>query len=270
MKRNEQFKAKRGYLVLIGGAEDRTGQKEILRRTVELNGASIVSVIPSASRHPVELAQQYRRAFRALGVSRVHTLDIRSRKEADLNRHAERIAESDLIFFTGGDQVRLVRLLGNSRLIEETRQRLRQGATVAGSSAGAAAASDPMLYDGQLKGLHKGRVRHSHGFGFIKGITIDTHFIQRNRIGRLAQFLVSSRNDRGIGLSEDTALIIGPGGIGEVVGRGTVIILNSEGLRFSNYKESELDMPISLHGLMLGFLSAGIRFNIRRWSIVKS
>ncbi len=204
------------------------------------------------------------------GSRKVHALDIRSRVEADRNRHAVRISESDLIFFTGGDQVRLVRLLGNSRVIEETRQRLRQGATVAGSSAGAAAASDPMLYDGQLKGLHKGRVRHHRGFGFIRGITIDTHFVQRNRISRLAQFLVSSRNDRGIGLSEDTALIIGPGGIGEVVGRGTVIVLNSQDLRFNNFKETELDTPISMAGLQLGFLSAGIRFNTRRWSVVKS
>lgn len=243
--------------------------KEILRRTLDLNGARTVSIIPSASRSPRGLARQYVRAFRSLGARRVFTLDIRSRSEADLNRHAERISESDLIFFTGGDQVRLVRLLGQSRMIEETRQRLRQGATVAGSSAGAAAASDQMLYDGQLHGLHKGRVRHSRGFGFIRGITIDTHFVQRNRIGRLAQFLVSSRNNRGIGLSENTAMIIGPGGIGEVVGYGTVIVLNSQGLRFSNYKESELDTPISLEGLQLGFLSAGIRFNTRRWSVVK-
>jgi len=132
-------------------------------------------------------------------------------------------------------------------MIEETRQALRRGATVAGSSAGAAAVSDQMLYDGQLRGLHKGRVRHSRGFGFIRGITIDTHFVQRNRIGRLAQL----------------------GGIGEVVGQGTVIVLNSQGLRFSNYKECEFDTPISLEGLQLGFLSAGIRFNTRRWSVVK-
>jgi len=216
------------------------------------------------------MVRQYRRAFRALGVSKVHGLDIRSRAEADRNRHAEAISESDLIFFTGGDQVRLVRLLGGSRVIEETRQALRRGATVAGSSAGAAAASDEMLYDGQLKGLHKGRVLHGQGFGFIRGITIDTHFVQRNRIGRLAQFLVSSSNDRGLGLSEDTAMIIGPGGIAEVVGSGTVIVLNSQHLRYSNFKEAELDSPISLEGLRLGFLSAGIRFNTRRWSVVKS
>lgn len=270
MKRNAQIRARRGYLVLIGGAEDRTGRKEILRRSLELNQAETVSIIPSASRHPAGLARQYARAFRSLGARRVFTLDIRSRDEADLDRYAKRIGESDLIFFTGGDQVRLVRLLAGSRLIEETRQRMRQGATVAGSSAGAAAASDAMLYDGQLKGLHKGRVRHSRGFGFIRGITVDTHFVKRNRIGRLAQFLVSSRNDRGIGLSEDTAMFIGPGGIGEVLGRGTVIVLNSQGLRYSNFKECELDEPISLEGLQLGFLSAGIRFNIRRWSVVKS
>jgi cyanophycinase len=270
LKKNEQIRPRRGYLVLIGGAEDRTGRKEILRRTVELNDARTVSIIPSASRSPAGLARQYARAFRTLGVRRVFTLDIRDRHEADLDRHAKRISASDLIFFTGGDQVRLVRLLGGSRAIEETRQALRRGATVAGSSAGAAAASDPMLFDGTLKGLHKGRVRHSRGFGFIRGITVDTHFVKRNRIGRLAQFLVNSRNDRGIGLSENTGMIIGPGGIGEVVGLGTVIVLNSQELSYSNYKECELDTPISLDGLRLGFLSAGIRFNIRRWSVVKS
>lgn len=270
MRQREKSRVRRGYLVLIGGAEDRTGRKEVLRRTVELNNARTVSIIPSASRQAPDLARQYARAFRSLGLRTVHTLDIRRRWEADRDRHAECVAGSDLVFFTGGDQVRLVRLLWGSRVIEETRRALRRGATVAGSSAGAAAASDPMLYDGQLKGLHKGRVRHSRGFGFIRGITIDTHFVHRNRIGRLAQFLVSSRNDRGIGLSEDTAMIIGPGGIGEVVGRGTVIVLNSQKLRFSDYKSKALDEPISLEGLQLGLLSAGIRFNTRRWSVVKS
>ena len=97
VKQIEKTRGRRGYLVLVGGAEDRTGKKEILRRTMDLNGARTISIIPSASRHPVELARQYRRAFRALGARKIHTLDIRSRVEADLNRHAVRINESDLI-----------------------------------------------------------------------------------------------------------------------------------------------------------------------------
>lgn len=228
-----------------------------------------VSIIPSASRFPGEVGADYEKAFRSLGVKRIHLLDVRHRGEAKSEKILDRVRETDLFFFTGGDQVRLVRVLGGTPMIEEIFKRHAEGALIAGTSAGAAAASDPMLFDGQDRGLHKGKVRHGPGFGLIEGVTVDTHFFVRNRIPRLAQFLARGLSRRGIGLAENTALFVSPDGTAEVAGAGPVAVLSRNGKVFSDYERAARNEPISVHGLKLGFLSAGIRFNLRRWAVVQ-
>ncbi len=258
---------KKGILVLIGGAEKRTGRKGLLRKIVSISKAETIALIPTASKYPREVARNYRAAFRDLGVKRIHVLDIRSRRDADRTTHLERLEESGVIFFSGGDQVRLVDTLGATSFIETVHRKFNEGTMIAGTSAGAAAASDPMIYDGQDRGLLKGRVRSAPGFGFLKGITVDTHFTVRNRIPRLAQFLVSGLSRRGIGLSENTALFVTPKGIAEVAGSGSVTLLSSDARTFSNYDAVDWDAPISAQGLKLGYLSPGILFNLNRWSV---
>ncbi len=259
---------KKGCLVLIGGREQRSGKMRILKRMVKVSEAKTISIFPSASRHPGGVRQDYEKAFRSLGIEQIHFLDIRHRDEADLEENLECVRESDLFFFTGGDQVRLVKILGKTRLMKEISRKHAEGATIGGTSAGAAAASDPMLFDGQDRGLDKGRVRHGPGFGLIEGVTVDTHFFARNRIPRLAQFLARGLSRHGIGLAENTAFIIHPDGTGEVAGAGPVAVLSRNGKLYSNYERTARDEPISVHGLKLGFLSAGIRFNVRRWAVV--
>lgn len=258
----------RGPLVLIGGAEDKDGDRRVLRRTVELNGARTVSVIASASQIPEKLGPHYISAFRALGVDDVQVLDIRRRPDAERADLLERIEASDLIFFTGGDQTRLVRVFKNSVLLEGIRRAHARGAVIAGTSAGATAAGDPMIFDGQRRPLVKGKVHCAPGFGFLPGITVDTHFVERRRFARLAQFLAAGNNRWGIGLSEDTALIIGTDGIGEVAGKGPVVLMSAMGQSWSDFEDVEDGERVSLTGLSLGLLSDGKRLDLKRWSVI--
>jgi len=196
-------------------------------------------------------------------------VDIRSPREAEHPDHLAAVDHADLIFFTGGDQVRLVQRLGGSTLLERIRARFAAGATLAGTSAGAAAASDPMIFDGDGRGFRKGSVRHGPGFGFLPEITVDTHFVSRGRISRLAQFLSSGNCHRGIGLGEDTAVFIAPDGIAEVHGCGMVTILSAEHLDVSSYHESEVGGQLTMDGLRLGFLAPGTLFDLAAWRVVE-
>ena len=195
----------KGHLVLIGGNEDKVRNREILQRIVNINNVKNIAVIPTASRYyPRQLGDKYRSAFSKLGVKKIEILDIRSAKEADREENYEKIQASDCIFFTGGDQVRLVEILQNTKLLQVIKDEYQNGKTIAGTSAGAAAASNPMIFDGDEMGFLKGSVNHGEGFGFIENFTVDTHFITRGRISRLTQFLLRGYSNFGIGFAEDT------------------------------------------------------------------
>lgn len=259
----------RGMLVLIGGFEDKKRDKLILRKTVEINNAKNIAVIPSASSYPIDLSNKYRDAFRDLRVPEVNVLDIRYPDEADRPEHHKKLKSADMIFFTGGDQTKLFNVLGESRLLKLIKTKWKTGTTVAGTSAGAAIASDPMIYDGDDRGLQKGVVHHSEGFGFLKGITMDTHFTERGRITRLSQFLSSGLSYKGIGLGEDTSIFVFPNDVFEVAGSGIVTCLNSKKLYFTNYDQVQEKEMISIDGIKTAFLSHGDRFNLKKWHIVK-
>jgi cyanophycinase len=257
----------RGPLVLIGGREDKKGERRLLRRTVELSGAGRVAVIPTASRIPWRLGRQYVRAFRGLGVREVAVIDVRRPRDADRPAYLEAVRGADLVFFSGGDQTRLARVLDGTALLDEIRRAFERGTTVAGTSAGASAAGDTMIFDGDGRGLRKGRVGHGSGFGLLPGVTVDTHFVERGRYTRLAQALASGRTKRGVGLAENTALIIGPDGTAEVAGAGPVVVLAKNGATWSDYEETEPDRPVSVAGLELAFLSEGTRFDLNAWRV---
>ncbi len=258
----------KGYLVLIGGAEDRKGEKVVLKRTVNINNAQNIAVIPSATNYPKECGEDYYYAFRDLGVSTVNILDIRQKDEADRADYLEMVAQADLIFFTGGDQVKLVRTLNQTRIIELIRNRFHAGVTIAGTSAGAAAASNPLIYDGDTQGLIKGAVNDGEGFGFIKNITIDTHFVARGRIGRLTQFLISQNVNKGIGIGENTAIIIAPDNTFEIVGTGIVSVVDITDVNYTNFEHIEENERLSVNGIKAGFLQNGCFFDINKWEVI--
>jgi cyanophycinase len=263
-------KNKKGYLVLIGGAEDRRNGKTILKRCVELNNARTVAVIPSASSYPTGLAEDYFYAFRDLGVDVVNTIDVRDRSDAEREEYLEKTASADMIFFTGGDQVKLVHILNNTKMLDLIREMHARGITIAGTSAGAAAASNPLLCDGDDRGLIKGSINIHEGFGFIEKITIDTHFVNRGRIGRLTQFLVTGQSNRGIGLGEDTAIVVSPDETFEVIGSELVTVISTDSIHYSNYDKISEDMPIAIDGINVGFLPPGTVFSLKEWKILSA
>ncbi|MBN2681627.1 MAG: cyanophycinase [Bacteroidales bacterium] len=263
----------RSYLILIGGAEDKTGNREILKQTVKISGAKSIVVIPTASAYPRDVFTDYYYAFKELGVEQIECFDIRKPEEADTERNLELIRTTDLVFFSGGDQVKLVETLKDSQLLKIIKERFYSGTLpIAGTSAGAAAASDYMLYDGDYKGFMKGAVTHTRGFGFIENITVDTHFLHRERIPRLVDVLSSPEipNTKGIGLDENTAIVIGPNLRMWTIGSGMVTVINTEFVTFSDYDSIEKNSVFSINNLRIGFLAPGTMFSTKRWSVLKS
>ena len=260
----------KGNLILIGGAEDRRGDKYVLGKVLEWsNNPKVVAVVPSASGSPAALAEDYYYAFRDLGVEEIRVLDMRSKEEAQMEEFSEKIKDVNLVFFTGGDQVRLFEIVGNSLFSETLSKRFYfEGITVAGTSAGAAIMSDPMIYDGNYNGMVKGTVSYSQGLGMIKNITVDTHFVARGRLGRLTQFLCTGLASKGIGLGENTGLFIRPDQTAEVFGSGMVSIVNADFVEFSNYNQIQEEHPITINGLQVGFLQDGCQFDLNSWKVI--
>lgn len=260
-----------GFLILIGGAEDRKRERGVLKCLVEKTAAKHVIVIPTASSYPQETYRDYIDVFRDLGVSKIECLDIRHKQEADRKDYLEAIEKADLIYFSGGDQVKLARTLRNSQLLNLIHLRFTAGELhIAGTSAGATAAGDPMIYNGNRHGFRKGSVKCAEGFAFIENIVIDTHFLARKRLARLSQFLVSQQYTKGIGLDEDTGIIIYPNLTFEVIGSGMVTVVNSAQVTKSNYNKISDGDTVRLNNLRVGFLPAGNFFSIKKWTILTS
>jgi len=260
---------KKTYLFLIGGAEDRKGDKRVLKHLVDQTQPANIVVIPTASDYPKDVYRDYAEAFRDLGVEEIEHLDIRYRDEADREKHFEAIEKADLVYFGGGDQVKLVATLNRTRLFDRIRARLESGDLhIAGTSAGASAAGNPILYNGDRRGLKKGSIKFSEGFGFIDGVAIDTHFSARKRLSRLCQLLVSGHCRKGIGLDEDTGIMIHPNLHFTVIGSGMVTIVSSTHVSGSNYKVIENGESLRFNNMHVGFLPAGTRFSIKKWSIL--
>lgn len=258
-----------GAIVLIGGAEDKWDRREVLAETRKLNQARRVAVIPSASGYPVEVYEEYRAAFLALGAERVDLVDIRRRDETQLPAHHEAIQAAELIFFTGGDQERLVRLIGNSPLLAAIRERHARGATLAGTSAGASALGNPMIFDGNgTKGFEKRHVAVAEGFGLLDDLVIDTHFMERGRIPRLSQAVAAHPDGLGIGLGEDTGAVVTPDGRLRIIGNRVVAILGAEEMGFTNVSEAAVNAPVATDGLRLSFLTRGMVFDMNRRRVV--
>ncbi len=159
--------------------------------------------------------------------------------------------------------------LNRTRLFDRINERLENGdLNIAGTSAGAAAAGNPILYNGERKGFKKGSIKFSEGFGFIDGVAIDTHFSARKRLARLCQLLVSGHCRKGIGLDEDTGIMIHPNLHFTVIGSGMVTIVSSTHVSGSNYKAIANGEKLRFNNMHVGFLPAGSRFSIRRWSIL--
>lgn len=257
----------RGHVVAIGGAEDKTSDLEILSRVFSLAARHDleVAVISTASSIPGELLPAYRSAFRRLGATKIHALDIRDRDDAGDKHTVERIRRCGLIFFTGGDQLRLTNVLGGSPVLKAIRERHAAGAVVAGTSAGAVALSATMIYNGAAAdALHKGAVKMASGFGFVEGVIIDSHFLERGRFTRLMEAGATNPEQLGVGLGEDAAVIVHPNRILEAIGSGHVIIVDSWELASSNVADVDTGEPVAVENIIMHALIDGHGFDVDR------
>jgi cyanophycinase len=256
----EQVARSHGHLVIIGGGEDKQRDMAILKRFVELAGgpSAKIVVITAASSVADHMWETYDRAFADLGVTRHVHLHLRSRHDANDEAHIRDVGDADGIFMTGGDQKRLLAIIGGTALDAEMHAALKlRGACIGGTSAGASAMSGHMLAQGRAE-LHpeKGSVSLGAGLGFLHKVVIDQHFSERQRLSRLLSVVAQNPYLQGIGIDEDTALIV-ERGIGiEVLGEGAVTIVDGRAMStnvadIANHATPEL-IDVRLHLLPAG------------------
>jgi cyanophycinase len=254
----------RGWIVPIGGAENKENDRKILKRFIEASGgehADIV-VIPTASRLH-ETGPRYEQLFRDLGAERVTVMDFDTRRDCQEANRLRRLEEATGIFFTGGNQLRLTTLLGGTPVAKLIRLRNATGVTVGGTSAGASILSEHMIAFGdEGSSVISGSVRLAPGLGLTNRFVIDQHFRQRDRLGRLITALAYNPFAVGIGLDEDTAVFIGPDETLEVEGAGGVTVVDGAGVSFTSMDSVSEGQPICVLGLKVHILVAGATFNL--------
>jgi cyanophycinase len=266
----------KGRLLVIGGHEQRQAPDQagashdksadfILQRFVdELPAKRTVVVIPTASEEPDEAAQDYIDVFTALGVERVEVLNIQSRAQANSDEALAVLDQADGVMLTGGDQLRLTALLGGTRLLARLTERyLHEPLLIAGTSAGAAAMSTPMIYQGRNDaGFLKDEIHITTGLQLLRDVAIDTHFIARGRIVRMAQIIATNPGCIGLGLEEDTAVLVTKGSELEVLGNGIVVLLDGHNCTGNTIYEIEPGEVFSIRDLRLHLLAKGQRFTL--------
>lgn len=251
-----------GSLMIIGGGEDRTGNKDVLQKFVELSGGlqQPLAIITAASTVPEKVWAMYDAAFTDLRAEKFTHIRIGSREAADDEAIALQVAQSGGIFMTGGDQKRLLAFLGGTRVERAMRQAWRErGACIAGTSAGASGVCTHMLAEGKAElAPEKGAARLSAGFGFVRGVIIDQHFSQRHRINRLLSAVAQSPFLLGAGIDEDTALIVRDGGI-EVLGDGGVTVVDCR-KAYTNIADVRAGAVPEMHDVRLHLLPSGTSY----------
>jgi len=255
-----------GHLLIIGGAEEKFRQRQILSRFATLAGgpSAKVVIVSTASSLGDEATELYQSLFGALGIPDVVGLRPLTREDANDPTMASTLADATGIFMTGGNQLRLSSVVGGTALGRAITERHRRGTVVAGTSAGASAISSHMVAFGTSGTTPKQRMTQmSAGLGLLPGVVIDQHFEQRNRIGRLLALIAQSPALLGMGIDEDTAALVSPSGLLEVIGKGSVTILDPSRLETDAY-EVKRHRPIMISGVILHSLPSGYRFDLRR------
>ena len=254
----------RGWIIPIGGAENKENDRHILERFVRVSGGSDadIVVIPTASRLH-ETGPRYERLFRDIGAARVTVMDFDTRRDCHEPGRLERLEQASGVFFTGGNQLRLTTLLGGTPVAKMIRTSNAQGVTVGGTSAGASILSEHMIAFGdEGSSVISGSVRLAPGLGLTNRFIIDQHFRQRDRLGRLLTALAYNPFAVGIGLDEDTAAFIGPDETVEVEGSGGVTVVDASEVSYSSMDVVSEGQPVCMLGLKMHILVAGATFNL--------
>ena len=270
----------KGVLIAVGGAEDKGSEEEkerqnsldffkqgILNEIVGICGKKAepkIEVVTTASSIPDEVAHVYKKAFKKLGCIDIGHLKITKREEADSKKVLERLEKCNGILFSGGDQLRLCSILGGTEFMDILHERYEtEHFVIAGTSAGAAAMSNTMICGGdETKAYLKGKVELSIGFGFLREVIIDTHFDARGRFGRLVQAIAAQPGAVGIGLDEDTGVIIEKGTKVSAIGSSSVVVIDGTSISHNNIADIRNGMPISVANLVVHMMTHSDVFDI--------
>jgi len=266
----------KGKLIAIGGSEDKgtnleTGEIHrnnlnffelgILRRVVEEAGgpAARMEIITTASTIPYEVGENYVNAFGKIGCTNVGVMHIRNRQDTQNKDYLERVRNCDAVMFTGGNQLRLSVTDGGTEFLSILKKRYQEGnIVIAGTSAGAMAMGQTMIYEGNATRAHlKGEVKMTTGLGFIGTVIIDSHFEKRGRFGRLAQAVAINPSAIGIGLGEDTGMLVTGGNKMEAIGSGLVVIIDGHDISHSNIADIPDGNPVSIENMRVHFCEKG-------------
>ena len=254
----------RGYIVPVGGAEEKIGDVSILRRFAKVCGGdgSRIAIIPTASELS-DTGSRYEQVFRGLGVREARALPIETRSDCERQEWLDLLDQMDGVFLTGGNQLRLSTMLGGTAVAKALRRRNAEGMHVAGTSAGAAFLCEHMIAFGKEGASPRARiVTLAPGLGLSNRLIIDQHFRQRDRLGRLLTALAYNPFAIGMGLDENTAAFIGPDETLEVAGGGAITIVDPSELEFSSMARVRMNDPVCLIGLRLHILDQGSTFNL--------
>lgn len=255
-----------GNLVIVGGAEDKEEDCIILKRVIDLAGGSSASlaVLTTASKEPEKTGEEYKSVFKKLGLNEISLFDINNRQDANNSKIIRELNETTGIFFTGGDQLRITGILGGTLLGKTLLQMYHRGVVVAGTSAGASVMSDTMIIGGDSdEAPHISKLTMAPGLGFLKESVVDQHFAQRGRIGRLLSVLACNPYILGIGIDEDTAVVVRSEGDLEVIGSNSVTILDGSEVEYSNVSELSSQQALSITRVILHTLSRGARYSLK-------
>jgi cyanophycinase len=280
----------KGKLIIIGGAVDMGSnvtiqehilqpdyikffEQGILKRIITESAkheGSLIEVITTASQIPELVGNEYIKAFGQLNVINVNVLHIKSREDAGNKEYLQRIRKADVVMFSGGDQLRLTAIFGGTEFLQILKQRyVKENLVIAGTSAGAAAASTHMIYRGQSnEALIKGEVQITAGLGFIDSVIVDTHFVQRGRIGRLMYAVATNPGILGIGLGEDTGLLVTEGSMMEAIGSGLIILVDGRNIVATNIYDVEIGSPVSIDNLKVHVMSIFDKYDLAQHRLI--
>lgn len=252
-------------VMVIGGAEDKVNGRSILTAFFESAGSgdAVIGIIPCASREPNIVGDRYYQIFNGMGAKQVQILDIRRRDECDDARWLDILSSCSGIFVTGGDQLRLCDLIGGTHLIQTIKDKVEAGELVlAGTSAGAAIMGAAMIAGGSSgESPNQSLVDLTQGLGIIPELLVDQHFHNRNRMARLLSAVAAHPDKLGIGIDEDTCAALEGNGIFQVLGKGSITIIDPGHLTHTNHPKAHEESPLSLHNLRVHILSQGDRYN---------
>jgi len=253
----------KGELIIIGGHE-REGELEILKEVVKIANrrSGPILIVTVATREPEEMAEEYVKLFKKLGAEQIDALDIRERSDAKTDTAVKKCEKAGVVFFTGGDQLRITSQVGDSPLYQCMRERFIDGLTIAGTSAGAAAMSETMLVygDGDSSSEVSG-IGMSPGLALIEGVVVDTHFAERGRIGRLLGVVAQNPRNLGVGIDEDTAIFVKDGQF-RVMGDGAVYVVDGSEVNYSSLSEDKPEGIVSIFNVKLHLLKNDDRFDL--------